>query len=260
MLLLIETWSAACCWFSECTNCSMVRPDSDKLLFNPGERQARAGPGPASGARVPQQTRSPSAGSTAPCRRPPESGSSGLRGDLRHLVGPIDRRGFDSILSAAIRAATRRRFSIRARRSMMGMAHKLAQFQGSHRLVGGYETAEVFRIHPPISVRDRLQRDVIHPRKPGRWAVQQARQFPAVTPWAGVAWPFESVPRSNRSCRAAILPPGAIRRFALTSSVSRLWTSSRRLSFSASRARRRSRGRPNFSWCAPARTLPCCSI
>ena len=29
MLLLTETWSAACCWFSDCTSCSIVEPDSD---------------------------------------------------------------------------------------------------------------------------------------------------------------------------------------------------------------------------------------
>jgi hypothetical protein len=29
MLLLMETWSAACCWFSDCTTCSIVRPSSD---------------------------------------------------------------------------------------------------------------------------------------------------------------------------------------------------------------------------------------
>ena len=36
MLLLIETWSAACCWFSERTSCSVVGADSGQLLFNPG--------------------------------------------------------------------------------------------------------------------------------------------------------------------------------------------------------------------------------
>ena len=63
----------------------------------------------------------------------------------------------------------------------MGMAHKFAQLQGGDRLVGRDETAETFRIHPAIAVRDRLQRDVVHARKPGRRAVQQARQLPAVT-------------------------------------------------------------------------------
>ena len=38
MLLLIETWSAACCWFSASTNCSMV-VRIRKPLLDPGERQ-----------------------------------------------------------------------------------------------------------------------------------------------------------------------------------------------------------------------------
>ena len=29
MLLLIETWPEACFWVSDCTNCSMVNPDSE---------------------------------------------------------------------------------------------------------------------------------------------------------------------------------------------------------------------------------------
>ena len=29
MLLLMESWSAACCWLSACTSCSMVSPDSE---------------------------------------------------------------------------------------------------------------------------------------------------------------------------------------------------------------------------------------
>ncbi len=29
MLLLMETWSAACCWFSDCTSWAVDRPNSD---------------------------------------------------------------------------------------------------------------------------------------------------------------------------------------------------------------------------------------
>ena len=46
MLLLIETWSAACCWFSERTNCSMVSPDSDSRCSIQVSGNARAGPCP----------------------------------------------------------------------------------------------------------------------------------------------------------------------------------------------------------------------
>ena len=48
MLLPIETWSAACCWFSVWTSCSMVRPSSDKPLLEPASAAAPApglGPG-----------------------------------------------------------------------------------------------------------------------------------------------------------------------------------------------------------------------
>jgi len=60
------------------------------------------------------------------------------------------------------------------------MAHNSPNFKKATGLVSSYETAETFRIDPPIAVRDDLQRDVVDARKPGRWAVRQARQFPAV--------------------------------------------------------------------------------
>ncbi|MFI5293843.1 MAG: hypothetical protein ACHQ0Y_02320 [Thermodesulfovibrionales bacterium] len=43
MLLLMETWSAACCWFSECTDCSIVRPDSERRCSIQVSGNARAG-------------------------------------------------------------------------------------------------------------------------------------------------------------------------------------------------------------------------
>src|SRR4030067_270563 len=76
---------------------------------------------PATGAQIPRQTSSPSAGSPAP--RPP--------GTTTRLSGP---------LPAA--PATPR--------------------------------------PPSIAWRDRLQGDVVHARKSGRWAGKQSRQFPAV--------------------------------------------------------------------------------
>ncbi len=50
---------------------------------------------------------------------------------------------------------------------------QFAQVQGTDRLVGCDETGETLRIHPSISVRDRLQRDLIYPRKPGGGAIEQ---------------------------------------------------------------------------------------
>ena len=58
---------------------------------------------------------------------------------------------------------------------------QLAQPEGSDRLVGRHEAAQTFRVHPTVAMRNGLQRDVVHARTPGRRAVSQARQFPAVT-------------------------------------------------------------------------------
>ena len=44
MLLLMETWSTACCWVSDCTSCSIVSPDSDSRcsIQVSGKAQGRA--------------------------------------------------------------------------------------------------------------------------------------------------------------------------------------------------------------------------
>ena len=101
-------------------------------------------------------------------------------GDLHHLVGP----GVGAVRGRSCRRrsarATRRRFSISASRSMIGMAHNSPSLSGGDRLVGGDEAAEALRVDPAVAVRDRLQRDVVDARQPGRRAVRQARQFPAV--------------------------------------------------------------------------------
>jgi len=123
MLLLMETWSAACCWFPDCTNCSIVRPDSDNSCSIQVSDNAKAG--------------------LCPCSRRVNSETNGVViGGLDRAMSAITRirlfgsfsaisiiwsaqesARFRSILPAALRAATRRRFSIKARRSMMGMAH-----------------------------------------------------------------------------------------------------------------------------------------
>ena len=60
---------------------------------------------------------------------------------------------------------------------------QFAKLQDGHRLVGGHETAETFRVRPPITVRDNLQRNVEHAWQSDRWFVLQARQFQAVPLW-----------------------------------------------------------------------------
>ena len=171
---------------------------------------------------------------------------------LRHLVRPGVAR-LRSVRSAAIRVPTRRRFSIRAKRRMIGMAHNSPNFKKATGLVSSYETAETFRIDPPIAVRDDLQRDVVDARKPGRWAVRQARQFPAV--------PFREVSlgRANlffEKLSSSHSPAGAIRRFALIAVVRRRRAQMRTSSFSARRFRSWSGARPKPSLCESARALP----
>ncbi len=61
-----------------------------------------------------------------------------------------------------------------------GNGPEFAQFQGSHRLIGGDEAAEVFRIHATIAMRDRLQGYVIHARKAGRRTRREAGQFTSI--------------------------------------------------------------------------------
>ena len=123
MLFAIETWTEACSWVSDCTNCSIVRPDSDSRCSIQVSGNARAG--------------------LWPCRRRASSATNEL------TIGGFDRamsatariRLFGScsatsiiwsaqalarsrsMVLAASRAPTRRRFSISARRSMMGIAH-----------------------------------------------------------------------------------------------------------------------------------------
>ena len=102
-----------------------------------------------------------------------------LFGDLQHLFRPacgevpVDASGDDPCSDAP---------EILDQRQAQhdGDGPQFAQRQDGHRLVGRHEAAETFRIHPSIAVRDRLMRDVVHARQPGRRPVQQARQLPAV--------------------------------------------------------------------------------
>ncbi len=130
MVLLIDTWSAACCWFSSCTICSMVMLDSASRCSIQVSGKARAGP--------------------CPCRRRASSATNGLTmGGSERAMSAITRiRLFGSLsaisiirfaqscarfkwsLAAAIRAPTRRRFSISARRSMIGIAHNSPSVSG----------------------------------------------------------------------------------------------------------------------------------
>ena len=63
---------------------------------------------------------------------------------------------------------------------------QLAELQGRDRLIGRDETAETFRVHPSVAMRDDFKRDVVDPGQAGRWTVAQPGQFAAI--------PFGQVP------------------------------------------------------------------
>ena len=130
MLLLIETWPDACFWLSDWTSCSIVRCDSESSCSIHVSGNANA--------------------ALCPCKRRANSDTNSL------VIGGFDRamsaitktrffRSFSatsdiwsaqlpansrSAMLAATRSATRRRFSINARRSMMGIAHSSPNFRG----------------------------------------------------------------------------------------------------------------------------------
>ncbi len=114
---------AACCWFSDWINCSIVRPDSDSRCSIQVNGKASAGP--------------------RPCRRRASSATNALTiGGFERAMSAITSirlfgsfsavsviwsaqvpARFRSAQPAAMRTATRRRFSINASRSMIGIAH-----------------------------------------------------------------------------------------------------------------------------------------
>ena len=130
MLLLIETWSAACCWFSNCTDCSMVMPDSERRCSIQFKGRTSAGP--------------------RPCKRRASSATKALTiGGLERAMSAMTRiRLFGSVSTVSIirsaqmlarfrstrpterRTATRRKFSMTARRSMIGVAHNSPSLSG----------------------------------------------------------------------------------------------------------------------------------
>ena len=57
---------------------------------------------------------------------------------------------------------------------------QLAEREGSDGLVCRHEAAKAVLVYAAVAVRDGLQGEVIHTGQAGRWAIRQARQFPAV--------------------------------------------------------------------------------
>ena len=152
-----------------------------KPLFDPGERQCQCG-------ALSLQPAGEFRDERAPHRRVRPRHVRGqqyqalriLFGDLHHLFGPaggevaVDASG-DNPCSDAPEILDQRQAQ------HDGDGPQFSQRKDGHFLVRRHETGETFRVHPPIAVRDRFMRDVVHARKSGRRSVQQARQFPAVT-------------------------------------------------------------------------------
>ena len=208
MLLLIETWSAACCWLSDLHQLLDRQAEFGEPLLDPGQRQRQRGALPLQPARELGDERA--AHRRVRARHVGDHQDQALRIALRRSPSsgrPRRRRGRGRCGAAAMRAPTRRRFSISARRSMIGIAHSSPSVERRDRLVGGDEAAEALRVDPPVAVRDGLQRDVVDARQPGRRPVRQARQLAAVVRAAGAAARCGSAPRSGGSCRAAIRRP-----------------------------------------------------
>ena len=128
MLLLIETWSEACCWFSSCTNCSIVRCDSASHCSIHVNASAKAALWPCN-RRVSSATNALAIGGVdramSAMTRIRLFGSRSAVSIIRSAQALARSR---SDLPAAIRTPTRRRFSIKASRSMIGMAQSSPSF------------------------------------------------------------------------------------------------------------------------------------
>ncbi len=123
MLLLTETWSAAFCWFSDRTISSIVRPDSESRCSIQVRGNARAVLCPCS-RRANSATKELTIGGSDRAM----SAVSNIRlfgsfSEITTICSAQRAARSRSMEPAATRAPTRRRFSISARRSMMGMAH-----------------------------------------------------------------------------------------------------------------------------------------
>ena len=108
-------------------------------------------------------------------------------------------------------------------------------------------------------MRDRLQRDVVYPGKPGRRAVQQAGQFAAVTLWQ------VSLGRANLffdQIEVVEQPfPGRCNPAVCLDCLCQQVVDFKQETFIFGQPRQKSVPRASsFNWCEPAKALPCCSI
>ncbi len=207
MLLLIETWLAACSWVPDWTSCSIVRFDSDSRCSIQVSGSASAGPWPCrrressdTNARGHRRIR-------ARHVRDHEHEALGIGLDDRlHLVDPavgeiaIDAARGDVGGDAAQILDQRKPQHDRNR-------PQLAELERRHGLIGGDEAREAFRVHAAVAVRDGLERDVVDARAARPTGRSRGAAARGCNPWANGASRCGSALRSGRNCRAAIRPP-----------------------------------------------------
>ena len=130
MLLLTETWLAACCWPSSCTSCSIVWPESARRCSIHVSGSASAAPWPcrrrANSATKALVSGGPERAMSA-MTRIRSLGDFSATSSMRSAQRPARSR---STCATATRAPTRRRFSISASRSMIGKAHSSPSSSG----------------------------------------------------------------------------------------------------------------------------------
>ena len=180
MVLLIETWSPACFCVSDCTSCSIVKPDSES--------------------RCSIQVSGKASAALCPCNRRASSATNELTiGGFERAMSAITRirllgscratsiiwsahasARFRSIVPAAIRAADAAQILDQRQPQHDGNGPQFAQLERRHRLVGRHEAGKALRVDPAVAVRDRLEREVVDARKPGGGPVRQSGKLAAV--------------------------------------------------------------------------------
>ena len=166
MLLLIETWSAACCWLSDLHHL-LDRSARLRRAIAPSRSTATpaSGSAPAAGARVRRRMSWTSAASSAPCRPAPAPGSSGRIRRSRSAGRPSSRRCSRSIRCPITRALHPAQVFDQCQPQHDRNRPQLAQLQRRDALVGRDEAAEAVGIDAAVAVRDALEGDVVDPGK-----------------------------------------------------------------------------------------------
>ena len=146
---------------------------------------------------------------------------------------------------------------------MIGIAHSSPEPQRLYRLVRGDERPQAVAVHPAVGVGDQFQRDVVHPRQPGRRPAGQPGQFAAVparqVPAGGPDLLLDQVIVVEEPLGRGRDPPPEFH--GLGDELVRLAQDPTR--WRRSRGSRRSGPRParlpGPTSCQPARDLACCS-